>query len=343
VVPDHPDALLLLRKQLAHFDEDSWAANSDEIQKFKSSELQNPDTRSEAAPFSQHELHNGMENLNILTDSLGLEDEIKSLSSSMECSEYFVTIVFVNGTIYSIDIDCDGYIIVEDGTGGGGSGGSSPDPGDCDPTLPCFDGPGGSQPPSPGDDNPCLDSDPPVWCTDPCDTGDPIIDNPTIQEAMENIWNDSNFDADEFDRREQGGWIIENPQTGNIEFEPFPSDWNRTACRIDIPNEFTMPAGTVAMVHSHPYSTNEKMFACLANNELLTPETILTFKDQLEGAAELYQNKPSQNDIDLLEGFASQGISIDGYIIDNEGITKYNDQSNRNDPQTMESNERCGF
>jgi len=156
---------------------------------------------------------------------------------------------------------------------------------------------------------------------------------------MENIWNDSNFDADEFDRREQGGWIIENPQNGNIEFEPFPSDWNRTACRIDIPNEFTMPAGTVAMVHSHPYSTNEKMIECV-NAPLWMQEK---FPDKVEEVAKKYKNLPSQNDIDLLEDFASQGIIIDGYIIDNDGITQYDSQSTLNNPQTMTTEDRCGY
>ncbi len=94
-----------------------------------------------------------MGNGKISIDSLDFKGQIRSLSSTLVCTEYFVTIVFVNGTIYSIDQECVSYVIEEDNNGDGGSGGSNPDPGDCDPTLPCFDGMGGGFMPPPGEIN----------------------------------------------------------------------------------------------------------------------------------------------------------------------------------------------
>jgi len=154
VVPDHPDALLLLRKQLLRFDEDSWAANSDEIQKLKNPGRQPLENRSGSAPFTQHELNKNKENFTISTDSLEFESDIITDAATLQCSYYWYTVNIVNGEITHSEIRCVEYIIVEDGTGGGGSGGSSPDPGDCDPTLPCMDdGTGGTQPPPPGEVN----------------------------------------------------------------------------------------------------------------------------------------------------------------------------------------------
>jgi len=93
------------------------------------------------------------------------------------------------------------------------------------------------------------------------------------------------------------------------------------------------------MVHSHPYSTNEKMFACLG-----IPQSIIDLDPV--GFSELvkeYKNLPSENDVNLLKEFESQGFNIDGYIIDQEGITRYDFQTNLDNPQTMGKNERCGY
>jgi len=318
VVPDHPDALPLLRKQLLHFDKDSWAANSDEIQKFRSSELQNPDTRSEAAPFSQHELHNGMDNLNISTDSLGLDDEIKSLSSLLVCTEYFVTIVFVNGSIYSISTDCISYVIEEDSSGGGGGGGGSdPDPGDCDPTLPCFDGPGGSQPPPSVDD------------PEPCDTDDEIIDNPNVNGEFPSIWEATNF-GDEINpnpldqRMETAMWVIQDGI--DLITQPFPEDWIFTACGIGIPEETNLadviPDNLIGWVHTHPFREGEDTRPVCGSDADSSYTSGFSFDD-------------FEFHLDLAN--ATGNFSLTAIMIDNQKILKMDVFQN------ITSFNRCGF
>jgi len=180
---------------------------------------------------------------------------------------------------------------------------------------------------------------------EPCDTGDPVIDDPEIQQAFEQLWEESNFGSienpnPERERVEQGGWIVQDPSTGNRSFVEFSSDWQRSTCQIKPPEGFTLPDNVVAVIHTHPFTTGEKMYSCLQ-----VPESLIQqFKSKFDQIVKKYDNRPSSKDVSFLNDISDQtGISLIGYIFDQDGITKYNQNSVSNDSKTMSSHKRCGY
>ncbi|MBN2731004.1 MAG: hypothetical protein JXR26_01120 [Balneolaceae bacterium] len=227
--------------------------------------------------------------------------------------------------------------------GGGGQGGNGemdvpceqqliptpdcdPNPsGECPPPYYCGDPPGGDDPP-----------DPP----DPCDTGNAALDDTDIQNTMEQLWENSDINAEEFNRREQGAWVIKDPATGEYSIKEFSSAWTRTPCKLIPPENMNLPSNTVGMLHTHPFNTNEKMYSCLGVSESLVQQ----FKNKFDQIVKKYKNIPSKGDIKFLKDIHDKtGINLDGYIIDENGIKKYDKDTNRNDPSTMTPYDRCGY
>jgi hypothetical protein len=71
----------------------------------------------------------------------------------------------------------------------------------------------------------------------------------------------SNPDAQMKDRREQGGFLV-NHGDGTFGIVPFPPEWSSDPCKINVPDNITSPPGTVALVHTHPYSYHEPLTSC---------------------------------------------------------------------------------
>lgn len=210
----------------------------------------------------------------------------------------------------------------DDGSGSGGSGS------------------GGSEPGKDGTNEECL---PPYVdiggeCVQPCQTGEPALDDPDVSEKINDLWEGSNFSGNQFDRKEQGGWIIKNPTTNDYSFQEFPSSWVRLACKIEPSQEFTLPSNVIGVIHTHPFSTGEKMWSCLG----LSESFINQFKSSLEQAVEKYENTPSPDDIMFLNDINQQtGLDIDGYIIDESGVIKYDKSTDVENVNSMSKFDRC--
>lgn len=285
------------------------------------------------------------------------QNEVQAKSASdwdWECSEYFITVVCQvdsqSGDLTNCvitDIRCISYELVYNGSGGGGGGGGGfpgDDPGECDPmgTEPCFeDGGGGSIPPPEPD--PCDEPNPPAWCQpgNKCETGDATIDNTGVQETFEDQWGKSNADAtDQSDRLEQGGWITEDPISGELGFTEFPSEWTRQPCRIQLPEIITVPNNTVGILHTHPFQLGEKMYSCANLSQTMYQQ----FQQQFGSVVKTYEGNPSHGDVSLIEQINDASPqTIKAYLIDENGITEYDENSDPNDINTSNRHERCGF
>lgn len=164
--------------------------------------------------------------------------------------------------------------------------------------------------------------------TVPCETGDPVLDDPQVQAGFADLWQDSNPDATMANRRERGGWIVQTPL--GYQVQPFPDSWTQNACAIDMPAGTAPPAGTVAWVHTHPYVYNELMTGC---------EPTIVF-----GIAAYSRHKNQPSEFDGLVGPAVDQPDLPGYIIDNEKVTKFtHDPNSSHNSQIDGQNDRCGY
>jgi len=263
---------------------------------------------------------------------------IERLSSTEMC--------FIEDTRYYI-VNADGevlYMIVvgheepcatatPPGDGGGqGTGGCNWDWPRGDDTIddehcPFDCGGGGSELPPPPPPNPCEEENPPVWCTNKCETGDEIIDNTGVQETFEYLIDESNMDLPIEQRTEKGGFITENPLTRELGFTEFPNEWSTFSCGINPPTNWldSVPANTIAYVHTHPFSEGED-----------TTHPNVCGSDGIEN----YQSGTNIFDIDALSEIQNylSNFSIKGYIIDGNNIVTYGTL-----PGSYEEVERCGY
>lgn len=235
------------------------------------------------------------------------------------CTEYFITVVCSmnsQGQLYNCsttEIRCISYELSYYETPGGGAGGDpgfpGDDPGDCDPMgiEPCFDDGGSSIPPPEPD--PCDVDDPPVYCTNPCNIGDPLIDdNVGIQGIFEGLWELSRTHLPIANRLEQGGFITFNQNSGEYGFT-FISDANATKTACGISGNIQAPPNTVAYVHTHPFFEGENTMSVCGS-----------------GGVTSHSSTHSQNDYLTLYDFASQigNPLIVGYVLDGNNIDKFN-------------------
>lgn len=176
---------------------------------------------------------------------------------------------------------------------GGGSGGddSGGDRGGGDPVG--GGGGGGAE----NSDEPDDPEDP-----DPCDTGDAHLDAPNVYGGFEQLWAQSIENG-----VEQGGWIVQDGDSFRL--VPFRNA-DYSPCGIDI-NE-SPPAGTVAMVHTHPWP-------------LFT----------VDPCGNVNTGTPSDEDVAALQAL---GLST-GYLLDANGIGKYNATSG----ESARRIGRCGY
>ncbi|MEQ9264568.1 MAG: hypothetical protein RLN81_05065 [Balneolaceae bacterium] len=210
------------------------------------------------------------------------------------------------------------YVEGEDSGGGGGTGGPSEDPGYCDPNGldPCFDDGDGGSAPAP----PCSQPDPPKWCTDPCETGDPILDNTGIQEAMELIWEASKTNLPIAQRVEQGGYITKS--NGKYGFKPF-TNMTHSACGIT--GSMAPPNNTVAYVHTHPFFVGENTTSVCGT-----------------GGVTSHQSTHSSGDYATLYQLASSTGNnfIKGYVLDGNNIVSF---ALNTPPGFGKLDSRCGY
>lgn len=253
-------------------------------------------------------------------------------SSGWECGEYFITIAclvdpntlrWVNCMI--TDVTCTSYVFIEEPIGGGGgSGFPGDDPGECDPTVyrECYGGPGpggGQPPPEPPD--PCSGSNPPAYCSTPCETGNPILDDRNVQLAMERLWNLSNYGSNnspnpESQRKEQVGFIIPSP-FGGYQLQILPSSLVVSGpCKATFKKPSNLPEGAI-LVHTHPYSNGEVQSQCRP------------------GETRIYDSGPGIADNQTLRDL---GLET-GIILDADKIILFN----QNETVVPSLKNRCGY
>lgn len=243
------------------------------------------------------------------------------------CAKYFVTVVCNSSTnsCTVTDIRCISWELEfqDDGGGGGGGGFPSDDPGECDPmsTDPCVEDDGGGTPAEP---DPCNELNPPVYCSNPCTTGDQTKDHIGIQGVFETLWEFSNTDLPIAQRVEQGGFITQDPASGDYGFVFVDgAGITKTACGID--GNFQAPVNTIAYVHTHPFFNGEDTRPVCGS----------------EGEAS-YTSSHSFYDLTALQIFAAQTGNnfIKGYVLDGNNIITYDITTQ---PGLGTINSRCGY
>lgn len=165
----------------------------------------------------------------------------------------------------------------------------------------------------------------------PCNTGDPVLDDPQVQAGFQDLWARSNPDAEMSQRLEKGGWIMQTATGYTI--QPFPDDWTIGSCGIDLPPDALPPAGAIGWVHTHPFTKGDRNTAC----------DTLTFRlpnGQTVTYVQKYENNPSDYD-----GVASIKFGFGGYIMDKDKITEFiGDRYNQPDNYTVTNQvNRCGY
>ncbi|NBB76928.1 MAG: hypothetical protein GVY02_06060 [Bacteroidetes bacterium] len=126
------------------------------------------------------------------------------------------------------------------GTGGGDDDGGGGSGDDCDPTA--IDQPAGYEEPEP----------------EPCQTGDPNLDNTSFQQQMAAAWVSSFGDESNplpHDQRNEAMILVTAISSG-LEFEEIVPD-TVSSCRFSAAPGTTIPTNTVALIHTHPYSDGD--------------------------------------------------------------------------------------
>lgn len=155
-------------------------------------------------------------------------------------------------------------VVIEDPSppGGGDPGDDDPcwwcEPGDdpCDdPTGLCYeDGNGGGYPPI----DPCTGNNPPVYCTNPCNTGEQGVDSKIVQLGMQQMAERGRIDQAQDQRLEDITAVVEIDGTVHV----LRSDYSSLGT-IQNPCEakprISIPAGAELkyLLHLHPFSVGE--------------------------------------------------------------------------------------
>lgn len=193
------------------------------------------------------------------------------------------------------------------------------DPGGTDPGTG-----GGTDPPPSGCPEWDPDCDQQAPQPDTCNTGDPVIDSPAVQEGFAELWAQSNPDQPMENRVERGGWMASDG-AGGYRIVPF-QEVSSNACEIivDLSNR---PGDAVGFVHTHPYESGVPMRVC--EGQMMFGRMVY----------ETYTNEPSDYD-----GRAASTLGMPGYIIDYDKITKFIGNPEANwDFEIVSSNTRCGY
>lgn len=161
---------------------------------------------------------------------------------------------------------------------------------------------------------------------DTCRTGEPVLDDPAVRAGLKDLWTRSNPDSGQAKRLEQGAWLVRNGD-GSYGLMPF-SVTAQGPCGIN--GNLVAPAGTLAFVHTHPFSAREVQAICGAIKQF-DPVTG-GFRDVIGPGGvpvyPVYSNRPSIPDHDLMRAInrARTDLGMDelwGLIIDANQTTLY--------------------
>jgi hypothetical protein len=156
-----------------------------------------------------------------------------------------------------------------------------------------------------------------VPCVQDSFPNDSVIADSAVQAMLAPLWTASEYaDANGLvkplaDRKEHGGFII---RTGNTyTFQPFPSTWNADACGIDVDTTYAIPTGTVAFIHTHPFTAGE------TTGPPCPPSGYDANNNPIYG---VYNNEPSDFSGDRRVSF--NWDNLPGYILDANKVIRFN-------------------
>ena len=103
-----------------------------------------------------------------------------------------------------------------------------------------------------------------------------ILNSNNIQAEIATLSENSNPDAPNKDRLEQGAWVVE---TGNSQYELVPSedvsnDTEYTSCTVRGARTGDAPTNTIGSIHTHPTTPGDPVYdlACLEAKEVPNPQ-----------------------------------------------------------------------
>jgi hypothetical protein len=119
----------------------------------------------------------------------------------------------------------------------------------------------------------CDGFDPPVYCSNPCNTdfADSLLNHKHIMMGIEQMWVDSGYGT--YNQMEQGAFIGVDPNTGEVFMRRVKTGDSgmlalQTACELEFKaiNQETRDAiqaqGIKFFIHTHPWSNLERQDAC---------------------------------------------------------------------------------
>jgi hypothetical protein len=99
----------------------------------------------------------------------------------------------------------------------------------------------------------------------PCESGNPILDSPTVEKGFQDLWSQSNATANLADRHEQIGWIVQGTNGYYIYQWPISGNWAGFCNGVGDVTAYYPPEGPgaiVGFVHTHPYALHENVLNC---------------------------------------------------------------------------------
>ena len=257
VIPDSEQAIERLNEELVKFEQESW------LQRLKSVDsAQNKMINNQASSTSDGEYVYSCEKIATSIEYTYLNGELIDIKINWRMDCYW---------LWAPAID-DPFV------GGGDIGGGDHSDPTCDnPMDLCFDGGGGGDTSPPNcasgyewDDvenvcilvDECLTDDPPSYCDEECDTGNPFVDNTEAQDVFKLLWQLSRYDKPEHERLEQAAFMWINPD-GSIGWKAVQGEGYiiQTNCDLNVYVPSDLPPNSV-FVHTHPYKNGEIQNHC---------------------------------------------------------------------------------
>lgn len=189
-------------------------------------------------------------------------------------------------------------------------------------------GPGGGEENEPDPEQP-----------DTCNTGNALLDDEDVQAGFSTLWEQSNPDAAQSERREAGGWIVTDG-VGGYDVVPM-TDVTAGPCSLTPHDGYAPnpPANAVGWVHTHPFEFNEPAVSCAEFN----------YGGNGMIVSRRYPGTASADDAIIGDRIntrlAAMGKQpVDGYVLDKDGIQRFRPVGLNNggkiDYRTIK---RCGY
>jgi hypothetical protein len=180
-------------------------------------------------------------------------------------------------------------------------------------------------------ENPCESANPPDYCDEAGSCYDKSIEDQYDRQViralenegtLNNLWQKGNPEAnDQSERRERGGWIVQNDDGSYdlVEFHEAESDITYTPIDIRGVSASARPSGTVATFHTQPYEPDEIITDTEVIQQYLD-ENNLNDQYDAESVTATYPSEPSEEDF-----ATADSLSMKGYLIDGSTVYSYDE------------------